>query len=257
MLKPCFRDRDATLLCEDSKNKILYHRLAVLPRLLCSRTSRHLGTHDLTCVSEKGWDIQKVLGTAMLATQDFRCMESRDGCHLLDICYVPKTVVGALCVFAHSINSNPLDSMTKNVLLPPFHEKENWDLKRLNDFSKVTELVYDWVSLTRKVWTSCHAGVTICQGDVEWLPEKLIKKLYNCMFLLKNLKNHIATFLLNPKLAFSKNNMAIFWLKSKGSNVNQFSKYIEVAESADVVKITMEGNKWLEVGEYHSQPHCL
>ena len=98
MSKPCFRDRDAALLCEDSKNKILYHRLAVLPVLPWSRTSRHLGTHDLTCISGKGWDIQKVLDIATLATQHFRCMESHNGCHLLDICYVSKTVLGALCV---------------------------------------------------------------------------------------------------------------------------------------------------------------
>lgn len=53
----------------------------------------------------------------------------------------------------------------------------------------------------------------------------------------------MATFLLNPKLAFSKNNITTFWLESKGSNVNQLSKYIEMVESADMVKITMEGNK--------------
>lgn len=136
MSKPCFRDRDATFLCEDSKNKILYYRLAVLPVLLCSKTSRRLGTHDLICFSRKGWNIQKVLDVAMPATQHFRCIGSHDGCHLLDICYVPETVLGALCVFAHSINSNPLDGITKKVLLPPFHEKENWDLKKFNVFPR-------------------------------------------------------------------------------------------------------------------------
>lgn len=43
--------------------------------------------------------------------------------------------------------------------------------------------------------------------------------------------------------------MAIFYFKRKESNVNKLSKYIEMVESADMMKITKEGHKWLEVGE--------